>query len=129
MNISDKSRNTILWLWYLLKYTYGLFLIVVGTDKFFDIIVHWAQYVHPSVLPFMSMATVLLSVAILEIILGLLILSPWIKVGCYATIVWMAVIIIDLLALGLIDIAARDVLITIGILVLAWLTDVKEELT
>lgn len=129
MELSQASHNKIRYLWYTLKITYGLFLLVVGIDKFFDIIVHWAQYVHPSLIPFVSLNTILLGAAIVEIVLGALILSPWVRVGAYVTLLWMAIVIVDLLALGLYDIAARDVLIALGILSLVVLTNVIEELS
>lgn len=112
-----------------LKITYGLFLIVIGLDKFFDLIVNWSQYVHPSIYAFVSHNVLISSVGILEIILGLLILSPWLRTGCYATILWMVVVIVDLLALGYFDIAARDVLIAMGIFTLVILSEVKDDLT
>ncbi len=129
MNISTQSANKLSFLFNLLKITYGMFLIIVGIDKFFDLIVNWIHYVHPNILVFIPYRSLIVAVALLEIFLGLLILLPKVKLGYYAAIVWMVVVIIDLLALGYYDIAARDVLIALGLFTLALLADVNDELT
>jgi uncharacterized membrane protein YphA (DoxX/SURF4 family) len=114
--------------WFLLKITYGIVPIVAGLDKFTNILAYWPQYLHPSIthaLP-LSALTVSYIVGIIEIIAGILVLT-YTRIGAYIVASWLICISINLLAMGkYLDVAVRDIVMAVGALVLAWLTEIKE---
>lgn len=117
--------NELRMIYNLLKYSYGLFMIVVGVDKFFNFIVDWHIYVNQAILHYISYTTLNTGIAILEITLGILLLSRATRLGAYASITWLAVIIVNLLSMhNYYDIAARDVMMALGLFALAILDDV-----
>lgn len=129
------ARQKITYTWLMLKLTFGLVYVLAGLDKVMhtDFITVWAKYVSPTVstnIPF-PLNTFLLSVGILEIILGILILSKWTRLGAYLTSLWLVLIALNLLAFGLtvyLDIAIRDLGLAAGALALAWLTEAKDKI-
>lgn len=123
----QKTYNT----WLLLKITYGLLFLVAGVDKFFDLIVHWGKYVSPLVLDGLNInsTNLLIIVSIIEIILGLLVLTKWTRLGAYGIALWFLIIIVNLLTMmQYFDIAARDAVLAIGAVTLAKLTEIKDEI-
>jgi uncharacterized membrane protein len=116
----NKSRK-------LLKYSYGVALVVIGLDKVLgtNFIVDWQGYVSDlalAVLP-VEAPTLVLLLGIAEILVGVMMLTKWTRLAAILTIIALAAIVINLLSMGLFDIAARDILIALGALVLFWLTD------
>lgn len=108
----------------LLKYTYGLVFIVAGADKFINLVTQWTKYVSPFVLNILpvSLAHLIMAVGILEIVIGILILSPKTRIGAYLAAVWLLIIVANLLSMGMyFDIAVRDVVMAVGAIALAWL--------
>jgi hypothetical protein len=66
-----------------------------------------------SVIPFTpSTFTMILGAA--EIVVGILFFTRYVRLACYIAMVVLALIIVNLIDLGLYDIAARDALIGIG---------------
>jgi hypothetical protein len=114
----------------LLKYAYGLTLILIGADKVLqtNAIADWEGYVSPFVLSVLPVGalTIVAVLGIAEIAVGLLMLLKWTRIAAILAIIALAAIIVNLLSMGLIDIAARDALIALGALVLFWLTDALE---
>jgi hypothetical protein len=114
----------------LLKWAYGFVLILIGLDKALqtDLIVSWPKYISPlahTVFPVSDVVfTVVLGIA--EIVVGVLLIFFWTRIGAYIVIAVLALIVVNLLDLGMYDIAARDVLIALGALVLSWLTEAQE---
>lgn len=116
--------------WWMLKLTYGLFFIAAGTDKFINFLTYWPKYVSPKVLAVipLSAESLLYIFAIIEIIIGLLILSKFTRIGAYLAVVFMSIVVLNLLTmLTVCDVVARDVVMIVGALALAWLTEIKEE--
>ncbi len=116
----------------LLRYAYALVLILVGLDKVFqtNVIVNWEGYVGDfarSVVP-LAPLTIVLIFGIVEIIVGVMLLTDWIKVASYLVIGALVVTIINLLSMGLYDIAVRDVLLVCGVVVLGWLMDARRNI-
>lgn len=110
-----------------LKYSISLVLLLIGLDKVFrtDLIHDWEAYVSPlaqSVLP-VSPSLIVLTLGIAEVLVAVLMATKWTKLAAYISAVVLALTTVDLLSLGLYDIAARDALLIVGVLVLAWLTD------
>lgn len=117
----------------LLKYTYGIVVLVIGLDKLFrtDFIVNWETYVSSpvaSLLP-VSVGTFLATIAVIEIIVGIGLLTKWTKLFAYISAAWLVLISVNLLMLGFIDIAARDLVLAVGAVVLALLTEATEQET
>ena len=111
----------------LLKYAYGITLTLIGFDKVLrtNVIANWEGYVSDfalSVLP-VGATTIVLALGIAEIVVGLLMITVATRLAAILAIATLAVIIVNLLSMGLYDIAARDALIALGALVLIWLTD------
>lgn len=116
--------------WWMLKLGYGLVPIVAGLDKLgFDLIVNWAQYLHPivaSLIP-LSVVHILFAVGVIEIVAGLLVLTKWTRFGAYIVAAWLTLIALSLIAMGrFYDIAVRDLLLAVGALSLAMLTEARE---
>lgn len=114
----------------LLKYAYGITLVLIGLDKLLqtNFIVLWTSYVSPlaqSVLPF-TPEMIVIGLGFAEVVVGVALLTRWTRIAAYIVIAVLAVIIVNLLNLGLYDIAARDLLIALGALALAWLTKARE---
>ncbi|MBX4216241.1 hypothetical protein KW797_04835 [Candidatus Parcubacteria bacterium] len=109
----------------LLKWAFGLTLILIGLDKVLgtNIIVEWAKYVGPlaqAVLP-IAPATLVLVLGAAEIVVGIMMLTRWTQIAAYISIAVLALIVVNLFSLGMYDIAARDVLLALSLLVLTWL--------
>jgi uncharacterized membrane protein YphA (DoxX/SURF4 family) len=100
----------------ILRLTYGLVPIVAGADKFTDFLVNWDQYLSPPVahvLPFTT-HTFMMIVGIIEIVAGLIVLiKP--RVGSIIVCLWLIGIAINLLVGGqYLDVAVRDIVMSIG---------------
>jgi len=114
----------------LLKWSYGIALVVIGLDKALQInlITFWPKYISPlahTVIPVSDFIfTAVLGTA--EVVVGILLLFFWTRYMAYVVIVVLAIIAVDLIDLGLYDIAARDVLLALGALVLSWLVQAEE---
>ena len=120
------SNETVKSVWTILRLTFGLVPIVAGLDKFTDLLTNWDLYLHPgiaSMLPF-SVHTFMQIVGVIEIIAGLLVLlRP--AIGAYVVMAWLICIALTLIASGkYLDVAVRDLVMSIGALSLARLTKV-----
>lgn len=116
--------------WLLLKITYTLVPIVIGLDKCFTwFLVDWNQYTSPLVLEYLPLSAMhfVVLTGIIEIFAGLLV---WFRprLGAYVIVLWMLLVIADLASMNkFYDIIARDAVIGIGALVLAWLSEAQEK--
>lgn len=120
---SIKTTQTIL------KYTFGLVPIIAGADKFTDLLTNWDAYLHPGlagILPF-SPHTFMLIVGVIEIVAGILVLiRP--RIGAYVVMAWLICIALTLIAsLKYLDVAVRDLVMSIGALTLARLNAVVND--
>ena len=67
------------------------------------------------------------AVGVIEMIVGLAILTRWTRLGAYVAMVWLVAIAANLVTTGMFfDLAVRDVEIAIGAYALARLTEVRE---
>jgi len=120
------SNETVRSVWTILRFTFGLVPIVAGLDKFTDLLTNWDMYLHPgiaSMLPF-SVHTFMQIVGVIEIIAGVLVLiKP--AIGAYVVMAWLIAIALTLLASGkYLDVAVRDLVMSISALSLARLSKV-----
>lgn len=118
MNHAMRSYNFLRW-------AYGAVLILAGLDKFgSNLIVNWAQYISPFVLDHLpvSVPVFLGLMGIVEIVVGALFFTRWARLAGYLSVAWLALISVNLLMMGLRDIAIRDLLLALGAYVIAELS-------
>jgi uncharacterized membrane protein YphA (DoxX/SURF4 family) len=112
----------------LLRITFGLVPVAAGLDKFFNLLTVWTQYLDPrfaQLLPF-SAETFMHIVGVIEIAAGFLVLSRFKTMGAYVVSAWLAVIAVTLIVSGrYLDVAVRDLVMSIGAYTLASLTQVS----
>src|SRR6476661_708899 len=115
--------------WWALRIGIGLAAFLAGLDKFFDILTNWGMYLSSfseRMLP-VDANTFMHLVGIIEMIVGLAILTRWTRIGAYVASCWLLLIAINLLTSGgFFDLAIRDVEIAIAAFVLARMTEVKQ---
>ena len=124
------NNNKTYYTWLMLKITYTLVPIVIGLDKCMGWwLVDWAQYsssVIMNFLPINVMQFVVIT-GIIEIVAGILV---WFypRPGAYIIVAWMLLVVANLASMNrFYDIIARDLVIAIGALALAWLTEAQQE--
>lgn len=88
--------------WRILYYTYGLFPIVVGIDKFCNKLTHWPKFINPSIpqLVGMNIQSFMYVLGVGEIATGLLVLT-YPLMGGYAIMALLSLVIINLISLGI----------------------------
>jgi len=120
------SNQIVRSVWMILRITFGIVPIVAGIDKFTDLLVDWDKYLNPqiaSMLPF-SAHTFMQIVGVIEIIAGFLVLAKP-SIGASIVMLWLICIALQLLAMGkYLDVAVRDLVMSIGALSLARLSRV-----
>lgn len=112
--------------WMVLRITFGIVPIVAGIDKFTHLLVDWDMYLNPqiaSMLPF-SAHTFMQIVGVIEIIAGILVLAKP-SIGGWVVMAWLICIALTLIASGkYVDVAVRDLVMSIGAMSLARLSRV-----
>ena len=120
------SNETVRSVWAVLRFTFGIVPIVAGLDKFTDLLTNWDMYLHPglaSMLPF-SVHVFMQIAGVIEIIAGLLVLAKP-SVGAWIVMAWLICIALQLIASGkYLDVAVRDLVMSIGASSLARLSKV-----
>lgn len=115
--------------WWALRLGLGLGPCLAGLDKFFNILADWTMYLNPlalKVLP-LSPATFMRTVGVVEMVVGIAILTKWTRLGAYVAAAWLVAIALNLVTMGMFfDLAVRDIEIAIGAFVLAKLTEVRQ---
>ena len=105
----------------ILKITLGLVPIIVGLDKFTNILTDWAQYIDPvlkDVLPF-SPPYFMMLVGVVEIIAGILIMKRT-ELGQYILFAWLTLVALILIVrFDYIDIAIRALLMAMATFTMA----------
>lgn len=114
--------------YHLLKYTYGIFFIVAGLDKFSNMVTMWQQYVGPFVIDIVpvELNKLMMGIGAFEVLLGALILAKprW---GGFIAALWLLAIAANLFSIHMFyDIAVHHVVMAVGALALALLTCHKE---
>jgi hypothetical protein len=114
--------------WTALRLGIGLTAALAGLDKFFNLLADWGSYLSPAVaglLP-LSTGTALHIVGLIELAVGVAILTGWTRAGAYVASVWLLCIAANLVLAGFYDIAVRDVVMAIGAFTLARLAEVQQ---
>jgi len=115
--------------WWALRIGLGLGPFLAGLDKFFNILANWEMYLSPLALKVVPVGagTFMRVVGVVEMIVGLAILTRWTRLGAYVAMLWLVAIAVNLVSTGMFfDLAVRDVEIAIGAYALARLTEVRE---
>jgi hypothetical protein len=112
-----------------LKFSLGLAAFLAGLDKFFNVLANWPGYLSPmlaSLLPF-SASTFMEVVGLIEMAVGMAMLTRWTEIGAYVAMVWLVLIAVNLVTIGhFFDIAVRDVEMAFAAYALARLTEAHE---
>lgn len=123
---SDKRLGSA---WWALRIALGVGPFLAGLDKFFNVLTDWSMYLSPAVprlLP-ISGPTFMRAVGVIEMIVGLAILTRWTRIGAYVAMAWLVAIAVNLLTTGMFfDVAVRDLEIAVAAYALAKLTEVRE---
>ena len=114
--------------WWALRIGLGIGPFLAGLDKYFNLLANWPGYLSPlalKILPF-SAQTFMHIVGVIEMIVGLAILTKWTRLGSYVASVWLLAIAINLVSTGMFfDVAVRDIEIALAAFVLARLTEAR----
>jgi uncharacterized membrane protein YphA (DoxX/SURF4 family) len=115
--------------WWALRIGLGLGPFLAGLDKFFNLLADWTMYLSPLEEEVLHVGPALFmrGVGVVEMIVGVLVLSGRTRIGGYIVMAWLLAIAVNLLTTGMFfDIAVRDVEIAIGAYTLARLTEARE---
>lgn len=115
--------------WWALRIGLGLAAFLAGLDKFLNLLVDWTMYLNPLVTRLLPIdpSTFMQAVGVIEMIVGLLILTSWTRLGAYVASAWLASIALSLVTGGMFfDVAVRDLEMAIAAFVLARLTEARE---
>ena len=122
----DKRLNTAFWA---LRVGLAFEQIIAGGDKFFDKLADWGMYLSPlaaRVIP-VEPSHFMRAIGVVEILFGIMLLTPWTRLASYAVMLWLIGIAINLIATGMFyDLALRDCEVAIGAFTLAQLSTVRE---
>jgi uncharacterized membrane protein YphA (DoxX/SURF4 family) len=100
-----------------LRIGYGLVPLLAGADKFTNLMTRWEKYLSPvaeRMLPVRA-TTFMKVVGVVEMAVGLAVLTKWPRRGAYVASAWLAAITANILTSGEhYDVAARDALLAAG---------------
>jgi len=112
--------------WGALRLAFFLGPFLAGLDKFFHLLTNWDMYLSPiakHILGNLSHPFMLL-VGVVEMIVGIMVITRWTRIGAYIASIWLVLIAINLLTTGqFFDIALRDVGLALSAFGLAKLTE------
>ncbi len=121
----DKRLNSV---WWALRVALGATAFLAGLDKFFNLLANWEMYLSPlaaRLLP-VGPAVFMRAVGVVEVIVGLAILTRWTRVGGYVAMAWLLAIAVNLASTGLFfDLAVRDAVMAVSAYALARLTEIR----
>ena len=124
INKSAYSKLTLIWL--ALKFTYGLLFTLSGTVLILSIYWPWiyTKMTPAAVIPHTSL---MMGIGIVEVLIGLILFSPYTKLGAILAAIWLSIIIINQIWMAnYLDIVARDIVLFVGALALAGLSSVLQ---
>jgi len=115
--------------WWALRIGLGVAPFLAGLDKFFNLLTNWKLYLNPLALRVIPVdpGTFLHAIGIVEMIVGLAILTRWTRLGAYVASLWLVAIALNLVTMGVFfDVAVRDILLALAAFTLARLTEVRQ---
>jgi uncharacterized membrane protein YphA (DoxX/SURF4 family) len=112
--------------WWLLRISLGLAAFLAGLDKFFNLLTEWSMYLAPlaeRMLPISSDAFFRV-IGVVEMAVGLAILTRWTRIGAYAMAAWLVGIALNLVvAAHFWDLVVRDLEVAVSAFALARITE------
>jgi hypothetical protein len=113
----------------ILRIAVGLMATLAGLDKFFNILADWGSYVSPAVAQLLPFSTDVFMgiVGVVEIVVGIGILTALPVAGAYVASAWLLLLAVNLVVAGHFDVAVRDVVLSIAAFTLARLIQVREK--
>ena len=115
--------------WWALRIALGAAPFLAGLDKFFNLLTNWTMYLNPLALRVVPVGpgTFMRAVGVVEMIVGIAILTRWTRLGAYVAAAWLVGIALNLITMGaFFDVAVRDLLIAVAAFSLARLTEIRE---
>ena len=108
----------------------GLMATLAGLDKFFDILADWGHYVSPAAAQLLPFSTDVFMgiVGVVEFVVGISILTVLPAVGAYVASGWLLLVAVNLVLGGYLDVAVRDIVLSISAFTLARLLQVRDGL-
>ena len=122
----DSRLNTA---WWVLRIGLGVGPILAGLDKFFNFFTNWEMYLNPLApkLLHMQPSTFMHMVGVIEMAVGIVVLTRYTRLAAYVVMVWMWCIALSLIAQWtFLDVAVRDIEISLAAFALATLSAVRE---
>lgn len=116
--------------WWMLRLGFGAAPALAGLDKIFrtNLLADWPAYISPlatAVLP-ISGETFMQVIGVVELAVGLMVLTMATRVGAYIASAWLVAIALNLVTTGhYFDVAVRDLLMAVAAYTLARLTEVR----
>jgi hypothetical protein len=113
----------------IMRIAVGLMATLAGLDKFFNILADWGSYVSPAAAQLLPFSTDVLMgiVGVVEIAVGVSILTVMPVLGAYVASAWLLLVAVNLVIAGHLDVAVRDVVLSIAAFTLARLSQVRVE--
>ncbi len=118
-------------LWWLLRGTYAVAFIGSGLDKYVHMFVDWYAQGTPAFFYALGIGqeSVLYVRAVVEVIIGICLCTPFVKHSAYAAALWLMLSAVYVfLVPGHVDTSMRYAVIALGAYTLARLTIVKKEI-
>jgi hypothetical protein len=115
--------------WWTLRVGLGLMPLLAGLDKFFNLLTNWEMYLNPLIprLLHISPAGFMHIVGVIEIVAGLLVFTRFVRYAGYVVMAWLLAISLTLLAQGqFLDVAVRDIELSLGAFALAKLSEIRQ---
>jgi len=114
-----------------LRVAFGVVPFLAGLDKFFNLLAEWPHYLSPAaqaMLP-VTAQTFMHFAGVVEMAVGLAILTRWTVIGSYVAAAWLVAIAVNLVATGTyFDVAVRDLVMATAAYTLARLTEASESI-
>ncbi len=105
-----------------LRIGYGVVPLVAGADKFTNFLCRWEKYLSPAAKELLPVParTFMKVVGVVEMAVGLAVLTKWPRLGAYVASAWLSAITGNIVLSGEhYDVAARDALLAAGAFALA----------
>jgi uncharacterized membrane protein YphA (DoxX/SURF4 family) len=103
--------------------------ILAGLDKYFNLLTNWQMYPNPLApkLLHIQPATFMHVVGVVEIVVGIAVLTRYTRYASYIVMVWLWCIALNLISQwAFLDIAVRDIEISLAAFTLAVLSEVRQ---
>jgi uncharacterized membrane protein YphA (DoxX/SURF4 family) len=118
--------------WWVLRIGLGVGPILAGLDKFFNLLTNWQMYLNPLAprLLHIQPANFMHLVGIVEILVGIAVLTRYTRYAAYIVMIWLWCIAASLISQwAFLDVAVRDMEISLAAFALAKLSEVREVAT